>query len=448
MKLVKRFNNFLDTSVNINDDRLKTLDDRVQAIDSFLSGAPVIGDIFIETVPQGSLAHRTIIKPLPGHEFDADILLHVEPQSDWVAKDYIEELYKAFRTSGIYKDRVTRKSRCVRVQYAGDCHVDVVPFIERSEGSYYITNRNEGDEGLYEQTDPLAYNEWLDMQSKITKGNLIKAIRLMKWLRDYKVTFTCRSVILNILLAERVNNVHLVQDANYYSDVPTTLVHLLEDLVEYLEPHATMPLIADPACPGVDYNHRWDEAQYLNFRSKIEFYAQCARAAYDEADLNQSIKLWQDLFGTGFGDLPTKSLAALGSVFDGSQLRKADPGEQFIEDQFTLVPSPFTVKIYARTLKKDGYRVYDLPKRGNRVESNRQVQFTARTNVPGEYEVYWKVKNRGKWIAADKCYRGEITKGSLIHIEPTKYRGNHYVECYIVRNNVVVARAKQNVIIL
>ncbi|MEK7153756.1 MAG: cyclic GMP-AMP synthase DncV-like nucleotidyltransferase, partial [Patescibacteria group bacterium] len=82
------------------------------------------------------MAHGTIIKPLPNHEFDADFLLEMTLQPDWMPKDYIQELYTAFRTSDDYKDRVSRKNRCVRVQYANDMHMDVVPYVEINSLNY------------------------------------------------------------------------------------------------------------------------------------------------------------------------------------------------------------------------------------------------------------------------------------------------------------------------
>jgi hypothetical protein len=40
-----------------------------------------------------------------------------------------------------------------------------------------------------------------------------------------------------------------------------------------------------------------------------------------------------------------------------------------------------------------------------------------------------------------KDLRGEITndKGNEEKIEYTKYQGQHYVECYIIKNNICVA---------
>lgn len=451
MKLVKHFGNFLNDVVNIDDERLEILDKRVGSISDYLASAPVVGDAYIDVIPQGSMAHRTIIKPLNNHDFDADVLLHLEPQEGWMPKDYVEEVYKAFRLNGNYRDKVTRKNRCVTVQYANECHVDVVPFLELAPEQFFITNRNEGDDGAYEKTDPEGYTAWLDERNRITKGNLIKAIRLLKWLRDYKQTFTCKSVILNVLLAGRVNDINLLSDPNYYSDLPTTLVHLMEDLDSYLAAFPDyMPRIEDPTCPEVDYNHRWDNDQYLNFRNKISYYASKARAAYDEDDRSESIKLWRELFGEQFAPDTTKGLAGALATLNTLSVRKSDPGEKFIEDMHSVnLVSSYKLKIIGTTRPKNGFRVYTLPKRGNRVEPGRIIRFTiAKCTVPGDYRVFWKIKNRGKAATEAKCLRGEVIEGASWHDEPTAYRGNHYVECYIVKNGICVARDRQLVIIL
>jgi hypothetical protein len=56
----------------------------------------------------------------------------------------------------------------------------------------------------------------------------------------------------------------------------------------------------------------------------------------------------------------------------------------------------------------------------------------------------WKVKNDDKCIQP----RGEITDHHTMNTpEQTKYKGNHYVECYAIRNGVCVAISRQNVIL-
>src|SRR5215207_9828928 len=203
MKFVDDFESFLRTVVNLNQSRLDTLQERVNAIDSFLEASDAFGEIFLELIPAGSWAHRTIIKPVDENdEFDADVLLHVDEQDDWQPKDYIDELYEAFRGSSTYKSLAQRKTRCVRIDYAGDFHIDVVPYLEQG-GLHYVTNHLEPeDTGQLEESNPEVFNAWIDERQRVTYGTFIKVVRLLKYLRDFKNTFTCKSIILTTLLGE------------------------------------------------------------------------------------------------------------------------------------------------------------------------------------------------------------------------------------------------------
>lgn len=63
------------------------------------------------------------------------------------------------------------------------------------------------------------------------------------------------------------------------------------------------------------------------------------------------------------------------------------------------------------------------------------------TNVPEPYDVYWKVKNNGLEAEKRNCLRGEIFKNNFLHhIENTLFKGKHFIECYIVKDGVCVAK--------
>ena len=71
------------------------------------------------------------------------------------------------------------------------------------------------------------------------------------------------------------------------------------------------------------------------------------------------------------------------------------------------------------------------------------LNFVARTNVPSSFNVYWKVRNRGYKAKKEDMIRGEIVRtGKLSDSEVTTFKGNHYVECYIVKNRVCVCQTK------
>jgi len=64
MTLAQQFDDFLESTVNLNPYRIATLDERVAAITTFLHDHPTFADLFRDVTPQGSYAHRTIIKPV------------------------------------------------------------------------------------------------------------------------------------------------------------------------------------------------------------------------------------------------------------------------------------------------------------------------------------------------------------------------------------------------
>lgn len=63
--------------------------------------------------------------------------------------------------------------------------------------------------------------------------------------------------------------------------------------------------------------------------------------------------------------------------------------------------------------------------------------------------MYWKVRNHGLEAQLKAQLRGEITKdeGQQAKRESTKFVGNHYVDCYIVKDGTCVAWTREPVVI-
>lgn len=111
MKLLSYFKSFLEDTVNLNDDRIAKLNRRMDTITTFLRDHEVFGEYFIDVVPQGSYAQRTIIKPVAGREFDADVLLAMREHPDWSPRDYTAALKRAFEASATYKGKAHKRTR-------------------------------------------------------------------------------------------------------------------------------------------------------------------------------------------------------------------------------------------------------------------------------------------------------------------------------------------------
>ncbi|KAB7887609.1 nucleotide-binding domain-containing protein [Poseidonibacter ostreae] len=153
----------------------------------------------------------------------------------------------------------------------------------------------------------------------------------------------------------------------------------------------------------------------------------------------KSSEQWRKIFGDKF---PKWKKSVRVKSIDEDYSRS----EEYIEDLFTQdLNSRFKLKIGCN-VTQSGFQqktpLIELLKRFI-LKPQKKLEFYIQNNtVPKPYSVYWKVRNFG--IEAKDDLRGEITidKGFNNKTENTRYRGEHYVECYIIKDNKCVARER------
>jgi hypothetical protein len=451
MKLLEYFKTLLNDSVNLKPSKLQNLDDRVPSITEAIKGS-TSGTVVLDAIPQGSWAHRTIIEPGTGLEFDADFLVRLDEVIDWAPTKYSDEVWRVLSNHGTYGSMSSRKNRCIRVTYANDCHVDVVPYVILDGGREVIVNRTSGE---FEDTNPVGFTSWLQEKDELTNGNLRKVIRLLKYLRDHRNAFDIKSILLTTVVGGRVEPWRDLLSPGYYADVPTTLLHVVQDLDTWLQQRPMKPHIADPSCPDTSFDHRWTDTQYTNFRDKIHALAAKIQTAYDEPKKADSLALWQQIFGPAFkapAVTASASATVTKSVSNGVIARDPRaPGEEFIDDRHPIniqYDLRLDCEVGEPALYNRPQRRASLRSRANSVPPGRKLLFRATTNVPKPYDVKWKVRNRGLEAKRRRQERGAIFVSGDTHEEPTAFKGPHYVECYIIKNNECVAAAHVPVNIL
>ena len=318
MKLVDLFTTFLKETVNLNQTRIDLLDSSVDALKDFVRGSDWEPRIrgFEE---QGSWAHETIIKPVDGGEFDADLLVMVDPVKGWSAADYVRRLGEIFGASGVYKDKVKTWDFCVTVTYAGERKVDLAPCVMSlsRQGSLHVCNHSTN---TFEESAPVEYTNWLKERNTYSGSNSFRKVtRLLKYLRDIKMTFTCPSVLLTTLLGMQIE--WWDKDLQDFTDVPTTLRTVIHRLDDWLQARPSKPLITNPKLPSENFGGMLTEAQYVNFRRFIHKYRGWIDEAYDAEDRAESIKAWQRVFGDEFAYGETVRVAKAMSE-DSASLRE------------------------------------------------------------------------------------------------------------------------------
>ncbi len=473
MKLIADFTDFLNETVNLNSTRVGLLEDSIKAVKNAVSTSdwkPLIVDF----AAQGSWAHKTIIKPLQGDPFDADLLVYVEPVDGWQAKDYVNYLYAEFGKLDIYKDKIRRYSHCVTIEYAGERKIDVAPCVKERiySGVWEVCNR---DTNEFETSNPLDYTNWLIERNSIAgSNNFRKVTRLLKYLRDIKTNFTCPSFLLTTLLGMQVYETD--RKSNAFSDVPTSLKSLMGRLDDWLQARPTKPTIRNPVLYEEIQSNAWDGTKYSNFRSKINLYRTWIDDAYDEVDKEESIGKWQRVFGDDFA--VREVVAKASSVSETAvALFRGNPvvngvtdlvglvkqlGRSALPDGFDRLPhmhrpkwrlaasGSLTVAIGAQLYTG---RYGELVRHATSLEPSQPgnwLRFDARNNIglpfPEAYKVMWRVTNTDAVARRANALRGDFYKSDehLVRWERLSYRGVHMVEAFLVRKSDDVQIGKSN----
>jgi len=384
-------------------------------------------DIFL----QGSITNETAIKPDPEKEdgeYDVDLVVISAGPDDSpdAALDALEGVLERHGTYGpMIEPRADRP--CVRLRYADDeiggFHVDLVPARRSSdEAPLEVPRPGEG----WRPSAPAEYAQWCRERGP-EFGRVVRMLK--RWRNHYQsAREAVKSIILQVLIADHFPST---------SDDAERVALTLRGIADFLSQHDTKPEIRNPVLPSEVLSDRWDDDSYAQFRSFVAEAAEVAEAALAEQDANTSRELWGRLFGNSF---------------PGPQARSVDlaPGEQDLYRDFgisTAIAGEVRIEPSVRPLNgfRNGRFGALLP-----LQKRRQLDFKiGYTNVPEPFEVFWKVKNHGREAAEQGGLRGEIRRDSrgrdASRNERTLYTGGHYIEIYIVKDGVCVARGHVDV---
>jgi hypothetical protein len=462
VKLIDDFKTFMSETVNLNQTRIDRLEERVDTIKEFIRDSdwePHISS-FIE---QGSWAHDTIIRPVDGGEFDADLLVKVQAVDGWSAAQYVKELGRVFLDSGRYADKTVIFDYCVTVTYADECKIDIAPLVMDREyqGTLEVCNKRKDE---FQESRPVEYTQWIRERNGYSGSNSFrKATRLIKYIRDIKKRFSCQSVLLTTLIGERIG--WFDKDSNAFADTPSALQTIIGRLDDWLQARPDKPEVPNPALPTEDFADLWNDTQYANFRNFVNKYRGWIDDAMDAATRADSIEKWRKVFGDEFAKGENVKKAELSAVQHIGSLLKEGAAhldnlvDSVIDYGITILPDWFkspphihappwppaervsrNVQVTAEYANQKGGRAHPINS-GERVPPKGGLWFDVSVNrfqsVPPDCFVRWRITNTGAVAMALKKGRGGFEHPTEGHRrwEELQYRGVHMAEAFIVRRS-------------
>lgn len=137
-------------------------------------------DVFLRSAqiyPQGSISLGTSVKPISGNEYDVDLVCHVPLMSPDTPPSYLKKLIgDQLRSDARYRDVLESKSRCWRLNYPNEFHLDITPSIRNPrcpEGGELVPDKNLAQ---WKPTNPKGYKNLFDRRAKLQpKMQLMKA---------------------------------------------------------------------------------------------------------------------------------------------------------------------------------------------------------------------------------------------------------------------------------
>lgn len=179
--------------------------DRYQAISRVLDGPDTpFTNINSNLYPQGSMRLGTTVKPIEGPH-DLDFVCEFEMSHTRAnPMSLLRDMFEVFRRHGVYGGMVTLKKRCVRVTYADEFYLDILPACRNYQSGGTCIQVPDRDTRWWTPSNPISYAIWFE--------NATQRIRVQRHLRKSLAMDSAASIqpIPNIQATEEKTVLQLV----------------------------------------------------------------------------------------------------------------------------------------------------------------------------------------------------------------------------------------------
>ena len=294
--------------------------------------------------------------------------------------------------------------------------IELVPGFKQDDDSYKYPDTHDG--GSWKITKPIP--EINESKNMIDNTNTYKDICQM--IREWKAN---NGVTICGLLIDTLVKDFLDDNIEYKNKNKDDYYELLKKVFEYLKEQDE----------DRKYWYAMGSNQIIE-NNNFNFIKKSKKALNKLSNSSNNIATLRDLFGNRF---PNDESVTNEFGFSDT--------EQFIEELFP-VNIKHNLKIDCE-ITQHGFRpilLSEFIKKNFVIKQNRKLKFIIKeNNINAPYEIYWKVRNVGYEAIRRDCIRGQIKKGEKFLDETTNFYGPHFVECFIVKDKICIARDKISV---
>lgn len=292
MKLNDYFKKFV-ANISLNPTRINRVESALFHWENNFAEDEILEELFLNFYSQGSYSTNTGIKPKNDDEFDVDAILLLELDEENEPQEILKWIAARIKSHKEFEKRVKTKDRCVRINYAGDFHVDIVPALPY-EGAIKIPSRKENE---WCKTNPEGFTNWCNAINSKTDCYFDKIVKIMKHWRDDNVgkDTAPKSILMTTLLGNA-----FVKKSSIAETLVETLDVLIDNLNELIENDDDDVFVKNPSLEDENLARNWDQTKAKRFLKKVQKLKNSCQGAMDEKNKEDSIEKWQDIFGKSY----------------------------------------------------------------------------------------------------------------------------------------------------
>jgi len=310
--------NRIGEKLQINQSRREKIDGSYKAVCKWIQDDSIYFNNYeLDFYPQGSYKIGTTVKPLKDDEFDLDFVLQINGK--WVTENpmqILKHLERRMKENLTYSPMVEMKNRCVRLNYANEFHIDILPgFPERLKGDEDKLKVPDREIRNWTHSNPKGYADWFCERSAykqifMEKASveplpnelpynkiepLKRAVQLMKRYRDIyyqdKNIEGPRSIILTTLAG-----IYYSGERSEYIAIKSILKGIYVEILN----NNNVPLqIYNPKNSNEKLSEKWDKepSLYAEFKSFIKDCREDWDKIITLKSFSEKAKILEKLFG-------------------------------------------------------------------------------------------------------------------------------------------------------
>lgn len=410
------FNEFLNNLIIQNKEEISTkynsitkrLNDSFHGVDSETLNSLQVGSYGRKTAVNG-ISDLDMIFELSDDTFKKYDDYETNGQSA-LLQDVKKEIKKTYSTTDVRGD-----GQVVVVNFTNYV-VEVCPVFIQSDGTYKFPDSN--NNGSWKKTNPRPEIKEINDYNATTNGNLKNLSKICRAWKN-KCGVKIGGLLIDTLCYEFLKN-----NENHHTTTYSNYDIFVKDFFCFLKDYDNKREYW--FAPG---SNQKVYKKKSNFVSKAKKAHSNIEEAIEKKENSTVFEIWKRVFGYPFPYPKTIKESSLNYT----------SSEEFIEDLYPVdIINSLTINC---EVTQAGFRNEFLRNMLDKLKVNKKLKFfIENTDVEEPYSIKWKVKNEGEIAKQKNNFRGQIFNGSSIRNETSSFGGSHFVECYIIKNNVCVAR--------